>query len=347
MPETKYKLYRLLVIDKCLRHSFRSYTMQELMMECNKILLKKGCKDKEISIRTTQKNVQELQVPPFNMVLDAEALAADRYRYADRNQKLDLLNLSDEEKSALGKTIDKLGEIGEDSLNSQYLWLHHCLSQMQKGYPPDVDEDNISFGVNADFTGMKFFVKAMRIVTLKEPVVLRYKPYVGDEELIFHLHPYHLRQYNNRWFLFGRAKEREGISTFALDRITKISTWRTAFVPYEEDFVDYFYDIVGVSVPEGAEPEEIKLKISNSRFPYLDTKPIHGSYREVAAERTDTHHVIQLNLIVNNEFTALLLSLGPDAEVLSPQWLRDSIAEKVSELNKIYHPAQETCAKKQ
>lgn len=344
MPLNKNRNFRLQVLDKCLRDPVHSYTMQELLRVCNKALVRNGYPT--VKLRTMQLDVKSLLQPPFNMVLDAKSWLAGCYRYADRNQKLDLLNLSNEEKCALERTVEILGPICKNSHNSQYLWMYHCLCQLQQGNAIYLDESNISFGANEDFTGMMFFSKAMEIVTLKEPVVLRYKPYV-DKELEFHFHPYHLRQYNNRWFLMGKAEEREGITNFALDRITDISTWRTAFIPTDVDFSEYFYDVVGVSVPEGVEPEEIKLRISNSRFPYLDTKPIHGSYKEIAAERTDTHHVIQLNLIVNNEFTAILLSLGPDAEVLSPQWLRDRIAEKVSELNNIYHPAQETCAKKQ
>ena len=345
MPLNLNKTYRYQLLDKCLRDSTRLFTMEKLKDACNSSLRRKGLKG--CSLRTYQNDIKLLQEPPFEMELDASALENGYYQYADSSQKLPLLDLSKEEKNALEKTIEVLGPICKGSCNSQYLWMYHCLRQLQQGNELDLDESNISFGVNEDFTGMKFFSKAMDVVSLRKPVELHYKPYTDVGELVFHLFPYHLRQYNNRWFLLGKAEEREGISNFALDRIIDIKPWKTNFESSDVDFFDYFFNIVGVSVPEDAKVEEIKLKISNSRFPYLDTKPIHGSYKELKSERTDTYHVIRLELAVNNEFIALLLSLGPDAEVLSPQWLRDTIAEKASELYKKYYPAQKTCAEKQ
>lgn len=37
-----------------------------------------------------------------------------------------------------------------------------------------------------------------------------------------YLRPYHLRQYNNHWFLFGKSEEREGLTNLALDCILSI-----------------------------------------------------------------------------------------------------------------------------
>lgn len=49
-------------------------------------------------------------------------------------------------------------------------------------------------------------------------------------------------------------------------------------------------------------------------------------------------HVVRLHLIVNRELVQLLLSFGPDVEVLAPQTLRDTLAEKTHRANEIYSP---------
>ena len=50
--------------------------------------------------------------------------------------------------------------------------------------------------------------------------------------------------------------------------------------------------------------------------------------------------LIELKIILNKEFEALLLSFGDQVEVIEPLWFRDKIREKVMELLKIYS----TCA---
>ena len=41
----------------------------------------------------------------------------------------------------------------------------------------------------------------------------------GDKEIDFIIHPYYLKQFNNRWFLFGLNDQYKTISNLALDRI--------------------------------------------------------------------------------------------------------------------------------
>jgi transcriptional regulator with XRE-family HTH domain len=36
---------------------------------------------------------------------------------------------------------------------------------------------------------------------------ITYKPFTTNKELTFEIHPYHLKQFNNRWFLFGLNNE--------------------------------------------------------------------------------------------------------------------------------------------
>lgn len=109
MPLNKNRNFRLQVLDKCLRDPVHSYTMQELLRVCNKALVRNGYPT--VKLRTMQLDVKSLLQPPFNMVLDAKSWLAGCYRYADRHQKLDLLNLSNEEKCALERTVEILGPI--------------------------------------------------------------------------------------------------------------------------------------------------------------------------------------------------------------------------------------------
>jgi hypothetical protein len=58
------------------------------------------------------------------------------------------------------------------------------------------------------------------------------------------LHPYHLKQYNNRWFLFGRNEEKNSSTwNLAIDRIMDITESSEKYIPNTEiDWFEYFDD---------------------------------------------------------------------------------------------------------
>ena len=107
------------------------------------------------------------------------------------------------------------------------------------------------------------------------------------------IHPYHLKQYNNRWFLFGweESENYTGITNVALDRIIKISETIEDIIPNEVDWADYFDEMIGVSRPNDKEAVEVKLRFSAKRIPYVITKPIHG-----ASQRLDRNDTVLFNI---------------------------------------------------
>ena len=88
------------------------------------------------------------------------------------------------------------------------------------------------------------------------------------------IHPYHLKQYNNRWFLFGweESKNYSGITNLALDRIINISETIEDIIPNEVNWADYFDEMIGVSRPINKDTVEVKLRFSVKRLPYVITK---------------------------------------------------------------------------
>ena len=80
------------------------------------------------------------------------------------------------------------------------------------------------------------------------------------------------------------------------------------------------------TVPEN-DSEDIVLRINKPRFEYIRTKPFHLSQRIV--EENDNFAVVTINVKVNKELEALILSYGCDMEVLSPIGFRARIAEKI------------------
>ena len=65
------------------------------------------------------------------------------------------------------------------------------------------------------------------------------------------IHPYYVKQYNGRWFLYGLNDERNEISNLALDRIQSYKMSEIPFKKNEQiDFSTYFDDVMGATCGE-------------------------------------------------------------------------------------------------
>jgi hypothetical protein len=69
----------------------------------------------------------------------------------------------------------------------------------------------------------------------------------------------------------------------------------------------YFYDLIGVTRPEGAALQEIVLKFTPEVAPYVITKPIHPSQKEYNEQGG---LVVRIKVIPNFELERLIISFA-------------------------------------
>ena len=146
--------------------------------------------------------------------------------------------------------------------------------------------------------------------------------------------PYYLKQFNDRWYLIAQAVGYYNYGHYALDRIESFEEVDMKYLESEIDFEEYFDDVIGVTVPERLEPLDVVLRVSNNRFNYIKTKPLHLSQRVIGEERT--HTTIAINVKINKELISLILSFGPDVEVIAPANLRKEVAKRIRAMNYPY-----------
>ena len=191
-------------------------------------------------------------------------------------------------------------------------------------------ENLISFSQNEQLKGLEFLSPIIDAMLNHQPLEIEYVS-ITDHYHLHLLHPYFVKQYNGRWFLFGLDEQEERIKNLALDRIRSVKKSDHAFRKNETvDFNSYFDHVVGVTVPNEAETEnvllEIRLKFSPRRFKYVISKPIHKSQTIVSEE----DGIISLHLYHSPELEQQIFSFGPDVEVLSPASLREEISRKIA-----------------
>jgi predicted DNA-binding transcriptional regulator YafY len=243
-----------------------------------------------------------------------------------------MVTLDDEEKEMLKKTIGMLSQYDDIP---QYQWMLTLLSQIENGNGWEGDKRFVEFQNNADLVGIGHFQALLGAIINKHPLTILYKPF-GKPERSMNIHPYYLKQYNDRWFLVAQTEGFDDLSVLAIDRIDSIKTLHIPFIESNVDMEDYFEDSVGVTVFPDRPIEEVRLRVNAKRYPYMATKPIHWSQTELKDEATEEYKVIKLKVRINNELESAILSFGDDVEVLAPESLRLKIGEKIERLVRKY-----------
>ena len=179
---------------------------------------------------------------------------------------------------------------------------------------------------------LEFLSQLFDAIVNKQVLNIRYRLIKANKPLSIEVHPYFLKQYNNRWYLLGLNVEFKEITSFVLDRIEAVSPMFAEYIekPANIDFDTYFDNVVGVTVPR-ARKEHIVMRVAPDRYPYIKNRPVHPSQRNFDKELR-----IAIDVIPNNELIALLLSFGSQLEVLEPQNVRDMMRDHVKTLNKFY-----------
>ncbi|MFZ1750031.1 MAG: WYL domain-containing protein [Saprospiraceae bacterium] len=158
---------------------------------------------------------------------------------------------------------------------------------------------------------------------------------ISAQEIIFH--PWWLKEYKNRWFVFGIKDSREVILNLALDRISNISYPKVVkyIASHISSIDDYFKNIIGVTVSQNARPENVKIRVDKENAPYVITKPIHHS-QDVIETLEEGSIVISIHVQLNFELEREILGFGDSMVVLSPEKLRKRIISKTTNMAKLY-----------
>ncbi|MBP5335906.1 MAG: WYL domain-containing protein [Bacteroidales bacterium] len=302
----------------------KKYYAEDLIKKCNEALVEYyGKEESGISRRTFFEDLNDLDEIVGEYGVEILRLNDGRkkyYRYDTEGFSLFTKGFTEDELRVLKESIQTLQRF--KGLPS-FQWMDTLVSKLEDKLTIKSSVSNIlGYEENTDYVGVEWLKAVFEAIIGQQPLQVDYRTFDNTE---FHwtIHPYYIKQYNNRWHLIGYNPEFQDLSHVPLDRIDDIKPLHIEYIPnIDIDFDQYFKDVIGATVRK-AKPERIVLRFSLSRLQYVLTKPIHHS--QVCSDTQEG--IVTLNLIPNQEFEALLLSYGPDVEVLAPETLRDQIRE--------------------
>ena len=335
MATNKNALLRFKTLDRCFQNTGRNYNLDDLLNEVNNTLIEDDPKSSGIKIRQLRSDIQFMRSEAgYNAPLISKRTEEESdtnkhvYFYSDPNFSIYNSPLNETEAKQMKGALELFQRF---SGSPGFEWVEG-MNVMLKNKFGGGDDKVISFESNVDYTGYNWISPFFNAVVQKKVLWVTYTPFTGGS-FSFIFHPYYLKQYNGRWFIFG-LNEELGIETWtlSLDRVHAIKEAKAAYISTDLDWDYHFSEIIGVTRYQ--KPiETIELLFNEKRGKYAETKPLHESQRN---KWTDKGFLVTLKLIPNLELEQVILSYGEDVEVLSPESLRLTIQNRVEQMQTVY-----------
>ncbi|MCD9854525.1 WYL domain-containing protein [Epilithonimonas sp. JDS] len=326
MATNKNAQLRYKALDKCFSNPYKNFFIDDLIEYCSQKLSEHNTTETTVSRRQIFDDIDFMK-SDGGFEAPIESYKEGRkvyYRYSEKDFSILKKPLSYSELNILNEALETLSRM--NSLPG-FDWVNSLQTKLKSGL--DLDKNTrqiIGFEENEFLKGLGFLNVLYQYISQNQSVEITYKSFKSDAESHFIISSYYLKQYNNRWFLFGWNHQFGNIQNLALDRIISIKNSKETFINNEIDFNEYFEDIVGVSNNLEENAVKISIKLSDNILPYIISKPIHGSQKM-------SGNTLNLELKLNYELESLILSFGENMQVLEPVALVKKIKERVLKMS--------------
>lgn len=334
MSINKNAYLRYQVLDKCFSNRYRMFFIDDLLDEVNKALEEFNGFGSRVERRQLFDDIKFMESEagfsiPLERIRQGKKVY---YRYSEVDFSIQNQKISDDEIETINSALMVLLRFRGIP---QFEWVNEIFPKLQSAFQDTEPTEVISFDQNEYLVGLDNLPTLYKSITNKSALNIQYQSFKESEPKLLIIHPYYLKQFNKRWFLFGLNDKDKLIYNLPLDRIKSISLSTKKYIENTTlDFKDYFEDIVGVSFTPYEKPIKIKLKTNKEVAPYIFTKPLHGS-QKIISHTNET--IIEIEVIPNIELIQLLLSYGDGLEVISPENFRDEFAKTTKNMYSKYY----------
>jgi predicted DNA-binding transcriptional regulator YafY len=334
MSINKNAIIRYQVLDRCFRNTGRMYFFEDLLDECNKALTEFDPNSEGIQRRQLFDDIRFMESDQgWSIPLDRIHYGRKiYYRYEDLSFSIRNQPLNETEAAQIKSALQIISRF---SGTPQFEWVNEMIPMLETKFGLiERKSEVISFESNIDLKGLNFLTPLFNAIINERVLLVKYKDFKSIEPYEITFHPYYLKQYNNRWFTFGLNSDNQNpYWNLALDRIESLSETELQYKSSQTNWEDYFYDLVGVSCPQAIQLQEVILKFSPEVAPYVITKPIHPSQIQ---KNDPTGLEVKINVIPNFELEKLILSFGEQVKVISPQYFKELIYQRIKLAEHLY-----------
>lgn len=331
MATNKHAIIRYHALDQCFSNPGKKYFIDDLIEVCNIALyeftgIQNGVKRRQIFEDIKFMESDQGWSVPLERTKDGKQVY---YRYSNKSFSIKKLAVNEVEVNQLKETLSILTRFKG---MPQFEWMEEMLVRIESVFNlKDSTSIIVGFEQNRYLKGLDHFTELFHSIQYKKVLDIQYKSFKQTKSSQVIFHPYYLKQYNSRWFLFGYNNEFDSVSNLALDRIISFKAINKKYHQNTSvDFEEYFEDVVGVTVSNLAEVNKVHLEIDHSLWPYIESKPIHGSQRVISKKSGKV--IIELTVQINYELVTTLFAYGEGVKVLQPDSLKKEMITKAKAL---------------
>lgn len=192
----------------------------------------------------------------------------------------------------------------------------------------------MSFESEGSLRGIENLKDLVQAVKNNRKVKFVHENYFKGTKKQISLNPYHLKEYQNRWYVFGSLDGTSTFRTFGIDRITELKVLVDKFKPDPKiNPVKIFGEVIGLTY-SFSKIEEVDIWLSAQQVKYAESLPFHHTQRFIDANKDGA--TLRMNIRLNFELTQKILTLGDNAKVLKPQILVDEVKDLLSDMLGMY-----------
>ncbi len=331
MATNKHAIIRYHSLDQCFSNPGRRYFIDDLIAACNDALFEytgvaDGVKRRQIFEDIKFMESEQGWSVPLERFKDGKQVY---YRYSEKSFSIKNQAVNEMEAKQLKETLSILTRFKG---MPQFEWIEEMQVRLESVFNFKSNKSVIvGFEQNQYLKGLSHFTELFHSIQYNKVLSIQYKSYKQTKPISVYFHPYYLKQYNNRWFIFGFNEDYGNISNLALDRIISIEIASKEYlVNMTVNFEEYFEDVVGVTVSNRTEIDKVQLEIDPSLWPYIESKPIHGSQRVIS--KSNGKVIIEIAVQINYELVSSLFAYGEGVKVLQPENLKIKMISKAKDL---------------
>jgi predicted DNA-binding transcriptional regulator YafY len=334
MSINKNAFIRYQTLDKCFRNTGRKFFINDLIKECDKALQEFNIDSEGISRRQIYYDIRFMESEqawsvPLEKIKDGKKIY---YRYSNPKFSINNQPINETEAEQIKSALLMLSRFKG---MPQFEWVNEIIPKFEQAFElKQGAKEIISFDSNEYLKGIEFLGELFNAILYKKVLAIQYHSFKKNESFSHKIHPYYLKQYNNRWFLFGYNPAFNKLTNLSLDRILSIVELDEKYLETEIDFNEYFEDIIGVTRFGNSTPTLIELQFSTKLAPYILTKPLHGSQKKKS--HNENGLTITIEVIPNYELERLILSFGESVKIISPYNLKENILKRINEAVNLY-----------
>lgn len=341
MPANKNALIRYKTIDKCLRNPYRRWTLEDLVDACSDALYEMEGIDKGVSVRTIQSDIQTMRSDKLGYNAPIEVYDHKYYRYADEEYSIMDMPLSENDCNVLQEAIDMLRQLEGFEQFAEIAdvvgRLQDKLSITRNNRKPIIHFDSVP-----NLKGIRLLTPLYNHIVQKQTLRIMYQSFSARQPMEYILCPYLLKEFRNRWFLFGSKASNLQLYNLALDRIVSVEPIE---ISYREnpnfDSEHFFDDVLGVSKNINTTPRRIVFWANAEQSNYIRTKPIHSSQKIIEENPQDGSCTFSIEVVINFEMYSIFMSYGPGIKILQPRNVRAYMRDKLKQAMHLYEKEED------